>query len=53
MEIKIDSKELLMVDVFKKMRKIYKSKADEEKKDIAINEIWARANKMLDIEEGR
>lgn len=52
MKIEIDSKELLMLDAFRKMREIEHSRATNKQKEMAIWEIFIRANKMLDIEEG-
>lgn len=53
MEIKISTAEMVMVDAFRTMRQIAKSKGTHENKEKAMNDVFWRANKILDINEGR
>lgn len=52
MKVIVDSKDVIKLECFNAMRKVLKSKATDEQKSIALNEIFYKANKMLDIEEG-
>lgn len=51
-KILITTEELIMLEAFKKMRQIVKSDAKVKHKHIAINEVFNRANDVLDVAEG-
>jgi len=51
--VRITSKELLMLDAMKKMREIVKSDAKKSHKETAVNEVFWRTMKAVDVIEGR
>ncbi len=52
-KILITTEELIMLEAFKKMRQIVKSDAKTKHKCIALNEVFYKANDVLDVAEGR
>ena len=51
--VRITSKELLMLDAMKKMREIVKSDVKKSHKETAVNEVFWRTMKAVDVIEGR
>jgi len=51
-KILITTEELIMLEAFKKMRQIVKSNAKTKHKCIALNEVFYKANDVLDVAEG-
>ncbi len=49
MEIKITAEEVIMLEAFRQMRKAHKSKAPNKAKEKAVNDIFWRANKAIDV----
>ena len=51
-KILITTEDLIMLAAFQRMRQIVKSDAKKKHKEIAINEVFWKANEVLDVAEG-
>ena len=50
---KLTLTDMIMLYAFKHMRQIIQSKGTKKQKEIALNAIFWKANKMIDVNEGR
>lgn len=52
MRVMVTTEDLIMLAAFQRMRQIVKSDAKKKHKEIAINEVFWKANEVLDVAEG-